>query len=279
MNHENIKAAIFDASGISRTIKRISHEILEKNDVSAQIIIKNPSGQDRYYTVEQNTSGYGVIQDVNYNYSGYRVLIPSRDLSQIGNYQVFIKLVDKASGHTVIKSLSGLTNKGAVTQQALGDTLMTVTEQSGVKLAVANRKNDTIIQESSVKVENQQLIIEGKAYIPNYEMINKNDVSTQIVIKNPSGQDRYYTVEQNTSGYGVKGNFNYSYSGYKVSIPSSDLSQLGDYKVYIKMVDQTTGHTVIKTLSNLKNSTLKFSLMGNRQLVISNTSSVMFTIK
>ena len=74
-------------------------------------------------------------------------------------------------------------------------------------------------------------------------------------------------------------NFNYSYSGYNVSIPSSDLSQLGDYKVYIKMVDQTTGHTVIKTLSNLKNSTLKFSLMGNRQLVISNTSSVMFTIK
>ena len=146
-------------------------------------------------------------------------------------------------------------------------------------MAVANRKNDTIIQESSVKVENQQLVIEGKAYIPNYEMINKNDVSTQIVIKNPSGQDRYYTVEQNTSGYGVKGNFNYSYSGYRVSIPNSDLSQLGDYKVYIKMVDQTTGHTVIKTLSNLKNSTLKFSLMGNRQLVISNTSSVMFTIK
>ena len=32
MIHENIKAAIFDASGISRTIKRISHEILEKND-------------------------------------------------------------------------------------------------------------------------------------------------------------------------------------------------------------------------------------------------------
>ena len=256
-----------------------NYEMINKNDVSAQIIIKNPSGQDRYYTVEQNTSGYGVIQDVNYNYSGYRVLIPSRDLSQIGNYQVFIKLVDKASGHTVIKSLSGLTNKGTITQQPLGDTLMTVTEQSGVKLAVANRKNDTIIQESSVKVENQQLVIEGKAYIPNYEMINKNDVSTQIVIKNPSGQDRYYTVEQNTSGYGVKGNFNYSYSGYRVSIPNSDLSQLGDYKVYIKMVDQTTGHTVIKTLSNLKNSTLKFSLMGNRQLVISNTSSVMFTIK
>ena len=222
--------------------------------MSTSIILKTPQGNDIYFTAMMNSSGYGVINNYDYAYSGFEANISLDNFSDIGDYQLYIKMTDKTTGHTVIKKLSNLTNDGDVMYRNFGNNVLSVYDDSGIKIKVQNRAVDSITQEANILATTNELTIEGKAYIPNYEMIKAEDVSIQIILKNPSQKDYYFNVERNTSGYGMVNGANYAYSGYKVAIPSNYLGELGTYQLLIKMVDKTTGHTVIKNLSNLSNS-------------------------
>ena len=178
-------------------------------DTDIYIVLKKPQGQDIYYKATRNKDGYGMIAGYDYSCSGFELTIPRSDLQQVGNYQLYIKVIDNITGEYMIKKLTNLSNPNTVVDKALGQQRITISAMNDIQFSIKNPFIDELVLTSETSFVGNQLVIKGKAYIPYYEASTASALTTTIIIKDPSGKDTAFNVSMNANGYGTVSGYNY----------------------------------------------------------------------
>lgn len=228
-----------------------------ESDVEKHIIIKNSSNNEvaRFKAYDTRridiTEGKG-NEIYNYNYSGYKVDVPINSLGDDGNYSIYIEVTSNGFSKTTAVTNPTITYSSNLQNKAISNKIYQPKWSNNILLVA---KSSPTTQQSTNKAywSGNNLYIEGWIFINNLNISSEGSVEKDIVIKNSSGKEiaRYNATDvkrtdvTNAKGDGVN---NYNYSGYKIDLPITKLTSIGDYKIFIEI--KTGGATKIEQIKN-----------------------------
>ncbi|EGC93478.1 mannosyl-glycoprotein endo-beta-N-acetylglucosaminidase [Turicibacter sp. HGF1] len=236
------------------------HSMSSNNSVTKILILTDSNGKKYEYPMT-NVEIKGVTESswanpgnrYNYDYSGYKVVIPIDDLpTQEDSYLVSLNM----SINNLNKIINIDPSSTSIPDVYTGKSSLVSFEKVSNKLNLSVQERSLGTNNCVDKIEwnNNQLTLEGWGLIEGLDMSTSSVVSKILVLESDSGKKYEYPMTNieikgvTDSSWANPGkHYNYDYSGYKVSISQDQLpKEVGSYTLKLKLkVGNTTKELIL----------------------------------